>query len=261
MRILVELVFLLIATPLSLFGQEKNPSEFPVLSYKTLAVKDLNARIDIGEKKNEEWVFNPMLMAMKFHKVSEVRFVDIKQKNDRAECPLRSVITIVEEGFLDDQMRGRWTEFHLERKDCAKAWKVKELRQAYLCGLEGSREVFLKDICPEMKSGKVTDVRVKMSPESVEIPCDYFPYTLDVKFKITVDSPATVLFQRIRSDGAKALPEEIIFQEAGIKEFEDYYRVGSPGDYWFGVEIIKPNRISKKALSKVRCHKKIEGNN
>lgn len=75
-------------------------------------------------------------------------------------------------------MSGRCKEFHLERKDCTKAWKVKELRQAYFCGLEGSREVFLKDVCPEMELGKVTDVQIKMSPESVEIPCDYFPYTL-----------------------------------------------------------------------------------
>lgn len=253
MKILTGLVLLLIAIPLFLFGQGKTPSEFPVLSYKTLAVKDPNARIDIAEKKNEEWVFNPLLIAMKFQKVSDVRFVDLKQKNDRAECPLRSVITIVEEGFLDDQMRGRWTEFHLERKDCTKAWRVKELRQAYLCGLEGSREVFLKDLCPLTKSGKVTRVWVEMTPSVAEIPCDYFPYTFDVKFKITVDGPVAVTFQRMRSNGATAAPKEVVFSEAGTKEFQDYYRVGKPGNYRFRVSVISPNPIAGESPSKVVC--------
>lgn len=253
MKILIGLVLLLIAVPLSLFGQEKTPREFPVLSYITLAVKDLDARIDIAEKKNEDWVFNPLLIAMKFHKVSEVRFVDIKQKNDRAECSLRSVITIVEEGFLDDQMRGRWTEFHLERKDCTKAWKVKEIRQAYLCGLEGSKEVFLKDLCPLTRSRKVTRVWVEMIPSVAKIPCDYFPYTFDVKFKITVDGPVAVTFQRSRSNGTTPPPEEIVFSEAGTKEFHDYYRVGKPGDYRFRVRVISPNPIAGESLSRVVC--------
>jgi len=243
--------------PLSLFAQDKNPTEFPIVSYKNLEVKELNESISAAEKGKELWVFHPLSIAMRFHEVSDVRFVNIKQKNSQPECPLKSVVTIVEEGFLDDQLRGRWTEFHLERRDCKKAWNITEIRQAYLCGMEGSEEVFLKEICPKLKSGKVTDVWVEMSPDSVEVPCDYFPYTFEVKFKITVNGPATVTFQRIRSDGAKAPLEEIIFSEAGTKEFEDYYRVGEPGDYWFGVEIISPNKVFTKAESVVRCRKKI----
>lgn len=68
-------------------------------------------------------------IALEFHKVTDVRFIDIDQKNDRAECSLSSVITILEEGFLGDRMRGRRTQFHLKRKDCSSAWNIKELRQ------------------------------------------------------------------------------------------------------------------------------------
>lgn len=242
--------------PGCLFAQDKNPNEFPVLSYRNLEVKELNMHITTAEIKKEEWAFSPLFISMRFHKPSDVRFVSINQKNDRAECPLTSVVTIVEEGFLDDQMRGRWTEFHLVRKDCIKAWKVKELRQAYLCGMEGSKEVFLKDLCPETKSGKVTDVWVEMTPPFAEIPCDYFPYTFDVKFRITVDGPVTITFHRMRSDGAIALAEEVVFSEAGTKEFYDYYRVGKPGNYWFRVNVIGPNPVVGESSSRVECHER-----
>ena len=255
-RIIRPMGLLVMISPVSLFAQDRNPTEFPIVSYKNLEVKELNESISAAEKRKELWVFHPLSLAMRFHEVSDVRFVDIKQKNDRAECPLKSVVTIIEEGFLDDQLRGRWTEFHLEREDCAKAWNIKELRQAYLCGLEGAEEVFLKELFLELKSGMVTDVWVEMSPAFVEVPCDYFPYTFDEKFGITVNGTATVTFQRMRSDGAKAPPEEIVFSKAGTKEFEDYYRVGKPGNYWFGVEIISPNKIFTKAESVVRCQKK-----
>lgn len=247
---------IILAFPLSLLAQEKNPNEFPVLSYRNLEVKELNMHITAAEQKKEEWAFNPLFISMRFHKPSDVRFVSINQKNDRAECPLTSVVTIVEEGFLDDQMRGRWTQFYLKRKDCTKAWKVKELRQAYLCGMEGSKEVFLKDLCPDTKSGKVTDVRVEMTPLFAEIPCDYFPYTFDVKFRITVDGPATITFHRMRSDGAVAPAEEVVFSGAGTKEFHDYYRVGKPGNYWFRVNVIGPNPVVGESSSKVECHER-----
>lgn len=248
------ILLVLLILPLPVFAQNSKPDEVSVISYRNLDTKKINMEITSAEKKQNKWVFNPLSIALRFHKVSEVRWVDIKQKNDRVECPLKSVITIVEEGFLDDQLRGRWTEFHLERKNCTKAWNVKELRQAYLCGREGSREVYLKDLCPEINTGKVTDVWIEMTPEWVVVPCDSFPYTFNVIFKISVNGPTTITFQRIRSDGAVAPVEEIIFQEAGSKIFEDYYRVGEPGEYWFGVEIISPNRFFAKTSSKVICH-------
>lgn len=248
----VSLFFVLSMISL-LLALDKGPDEFPVVSYKNLEIKEFNMQIASAEKK-EAWIFNPLSIAMRFHKVSDLRFVDINQKNDRAECPLRSVITIVEEGFLDDQMRGRWTQFYLGREDCTKAWNVKELRQAYLCGMVGSREVFLKELCPETKARTVTDVWVEMTPASADVPCDYFPYTFDVKFRITVDGPSSVTFQRMRSDGSVAPKEVVIFSEAGTKEFQDYFRVGATGDYWFKVKVTYPNKISGQALAKVICY-------
>jgi hypothetical protein len=107
-----------------LFMEEKISDEFPVLSYRSLEVKEFNMQITSAEKK-KVWVFNPLSIVMRFHNVSDVRFVSINQKSDRTECPLKSVVTIVEEGFPDD-MRGIWIDFLLERKECAEAWRIKE---------------------------------------------------------------------------------------------------------------------------------------
>lgn len=254
---IILITLLLMVFPFSLLAQEKNPDEFPVISYRNLEVKEFNIQIIKAEKNREEWVFSPISIATRFHKLdADARFADIKQKNDRAECPLNSVVTIVEEGFLDDQMRGRWTQFHLGRKDCTKAWKIKDLKQAYLCGIEGSKKEFLKDICPKEKSGKVTDLWVKMEPTNAKVPCDYFPYTFDVKFKITVDGPIEVTFQRMRSDGSVAPTERVVFSKAGTKGFDDYYRVGKPGTYWFRVNVISPNPVVGESSSKVECHER-----
>ena len=254
--IVMSSLLLLVLPSFSLFAQDKRPDGFPVVSYRTLDVKKYNKQIIIAEKKQEKWAFSPLSIAMRFHKISDVRFVNINQKNDRAECPLNSVVTIVEEGFLDDQMRGRWTQFHLERKDLTKTWNVRELREAFLCGTGGSKEVIFKDLCPEEKAMPIIDISLEMIPETAEIPCDGFPYTFDVKFKIRANGPGAVVFQRMRSDGAVAPIEKTFFKKAGTKEFYDYFRVGGPGDYWFRVDIIEPNKISRKASSKVMCHEK-----
>jgi len=245
---------LLIFLPSLVFSEDTPPDRFPVVSYSTLDTRDFNRLLISAEKRKEEWTSTPLSIALRFHKVSDVRFISIKQRNDRAECPLNSAVTIVEEGFLDDQLRGRRTQFHLERKGCKKPWMIREVRDSFLCGMPGFNEEFLKDLCPEGTATPI-DVSVEMTPENTQVPCDGFPYTFGVKFSITSHVPQKVTFQRVRSDGAKAPAEEIVFPEAGTKEFEDYYRVGAPGDYWFRVEVLKPKKAAGEASSKITCDK------
>jgi len=141
-------LLLLFSSTSSVFAQSKTPHEFPVVSFKSLSVVELNYKISVALKTKEEWVLSPLSMALKFHKPSDVRFVNINSKSDRAECPQKSVVTIVEDGYLDDSLRGKWLQFHFERKGCNNSWRVKEAREAYLCGREGLKEVFTDRLCP-----------------------------------------------------------------------------------------------------------------
>lgn len=252
-RFVAGLQFLLLFSP-AVFAQDRNPDGFPVLSYKNPGVQAFNNLLISAQKKREKWAYDPLAVAMRFHKVSDVRFVHINRKSDRAECPLNSVVTIGEEGFHDDRMRGRWTQFYLERRECMKPGRIKEVRESFLCGMAGFQDVFLKDLCSKENATPIIDVSVEMTPETADVPCDGFPYTFNVKFIITAHGPGKITFRRIRSDGATAPPEEIVFREGGKKEFEDYYRVGKPGDYWFRVEVLTPRRISGQDSSKITCH-------
>ncbi|MGQ9691818.1 MAG: hypothetical protein ACUVQY_11315 [Thermoproteota archaeon] len=117
MRWVITIIILFLGIfPRYLFAQNKSPEQLPIISYRNLEVNEFNIQIIKAEKNREEWVFSPISIATRFHKLADVRFADIKQKNDRAECPLNSVVTIVEEGFLDDQMRGDGLSFILREK-------------------------------------------------------------------------------------------------------------------------------------------------
>lgn len=139
-------VFIIIASNCN-YVEGKDPDNFPIKSFRNLDISEFNNKVTQAEKNKEEWISTPLSISLKLHQVSTQRFVSIRQKSDRAECPLNSVVTIVEESFLDDQLRGKWIQFHFERKDCLQLWRIKEVREAYLCGIKGSEETFKRDSC------------------------------------------------------------------------------------------------------------------
>ena len=89
-----------------------------------------------------------MMVAQKFHEIFTTRYVSIKMNNDAGEDPLHSVITIIEDGYYDDAVRGLWKQFVLQRKTAADAWQVSEIREALLCGRMNSRAEFTAESCP-----------------------------------------------------------------------------------------------------------------
>ncbi|MDG5814306.1 hypothetical protein QA601_04400 [Chitinispirillales bacterium ANBcel5] len=129
-------------------ANDQRPDEFPVVSYNNLDVKDFNVKITSAADNREDWVYSPVLVVQKYRRISDARFVSILLKNDRVENPSNSTITVVEEGYLDDAVRGQWFQFFLERENSESAWKVEEIRQANLCGRMGSPEKFSKELCP-----------------------------------------------------------------------------------------------------------------
>lgn len=63
LNILTATILLLIVFSTPLFAQDKRPDEFPVVSYRKLEVKEFNMQITAAEKKQDEWVFNPLSIA------------------------------------------------------------------------------------------------------------------------------------------------------------------------------------------------------
>jgi len=131
-----------------MISEDKRPDEFPVVSYNNLEVRSFNLKISTAMNNGEKWVYHPFLVIQEYRKISDVRFVSILLSNERAENPLNSIITVVEEGYLDDSVRGQWFQFHLGRENSESAWNIKEIRQANLCGRMNSPKEFSKELCP-----------------------------------------------------------------------------------------------------------------
>lgn len=128
--------------------EKTQPNEFPVISYDILNTKEFNNRVDLAVKNKEQWVYSAILVAFKYRKISDTPFVSIFIKNNSGEESLSSIITTTEDGYRDDSVRGGWRQLHLERKNSASAWYVKEIRQAHLCGRMHAPKEFQTRLCP-----------------------------------------------------------------------------------------------------------------
>jgi len=115
-----------------------------------------------------------------------------------------------------------------------------------------SGELALAPILPPPLSF-VTAVDVVMDPLKMNISPCVFPVTFDVEFSITTTGPTTVTFYRFLDNGNQAPPESVVFSSSGTQAFQDYYRAGSAGEGWFGVQVTSPNNIQGIGYGKVVC--------
>ncbi len=129
-------------------AEYKRPDEFPVISYNNLETEKFNIKISAAAENGEEWVYHPIMVVQEYRSITDTRFASIVMKHDRGEAPLNSRVTVVEEGYLDDSVRGQWLKFYLECESSEAPWKINEIRQAYLCGRMGFPEEFSKELCP-----------------------------------------------------------------------------------------------------------------
>jgi len=121
----------------------------PVVSYNILETNKFNKKIRKAAQNKEEWVHSPLLIACKYGQAGEMAsLVSIMATSDGGEGSLTATVTIVEDGYLDDSIRGGWFKFYLDRNNTEFIWRVKEIRQANLCGRMNSPYVFSKKICP-----------------------------------------------------------------------------------------------------------------
>ena len=147
MKLLIALLFPVTLSS-SIIAEDKRPDEFPVVSYNNLEVSNFNLKIYAAMNNGEKWVYHPLLVIQEYRKIEDVGFVSILLSNDSVENPMNSKITVVEEGYLDDSVRGQWLQFHLGRENSESAWEIKEIRQANLCGRMNSPKEFSKELCP-----------------------------------------------------------------------------------------------------------------
>jgi hypothetical protein len=99
----------------------------------------------------------------------------------------------------------------------------------------------------------VTDVTVDLSPSEVTVPGCVFPYTLSVKFWITVNGPTTVKYRLSKDNGDAVQGTPQTFTTFGTYAFSESYRLGSVGGHWFQVDVTSPNAMSGRGDAKANC--------
>ena len=105
-----------------------------------------NAEIDAACRAGEGWPNTPEGVADRFLGPSEARSVETKRRNEGAENPKTATLVRIEDGLLDDSVRGTWTELRFRRADCG--WRLIDARRAYRCGRGDHPEAYVAGPCP-----------------------------------------------------------------------------------------------------------------
>lgn len=100
---------------------------------------------------------------------------------------------------------------------------------------------------------KVSNIRVRIEPPSLNVACTAFPLYVTVNADITVNGPVTVAFRWETSEAEAIGADSLLFLETGTQSAFIYYKVASAKDYWIDVHILAPNDTSSRALFKATC--------
>lgn len=121
--------------------------QLPVESFQRLAVDDINVRIAAAVDGGKDWPRDAIRVAQEFLGFTESRSVRMVRQDGSGERPDETTVTVVEDGYRDDSVRGRWTEFYMARAQDG-FWRVEEIRQAYRCWRGSSRNSYSRELCP-----------------------------------------------------------------------------------------------------------------
>lgn len=133
----------------SIACDDRPVDQYPVSSYIEADVTKFNKFLDKSAINDEEWVSNPLLVAIKYIGPPNNRFLSLVREDNYVESSTESVITIVVDGYLDDSVRGAWYQLSLVRtKGVQQYWKIVEAREAVLCARGSVTKEFVMGSCP-----------------------------------------------------------------------------------------------------------------
>ena len=112
-----------------------------------MQLADFNVIIAEIPAKEESWVRDPVRVVLEYLGTPGARSVSIRRCDASGEVATETRVTLVEDGYADDSLRGTWYHFKLERDD-AGHWLIKEGQEAYRCSRGGPTENYSERICP-----------------------------------------------------------------------------------------------------------------
>lgn len=99
----------------------------------------------------------------------------------------------------------------------------------------------------------VNNIQVQVDPVLMNVGCNAFPQTVEVKAQITANGPTLVTWRWETSAGDVSEPETLLFESEGTKEVQTLLSVWNANDYWVNLHVLIPNDRSEGAIFKVTC--------
>lgn len=142
MKILVSLITVALAAGSTSPANEPPHADSPqhaapvVDSFLLEDLEDINAGIQRAADADEDWVADPVRIAMNVVEqgpdaIEERRYLNVIFEG-QGERPRACTVTVVTDGYQDDSMRGEWCRFAMSRADDGQ-WRVDEFRHAWRC--------------------------------------------------------------------------------------------------------------------------------
>jgi hypothetical protein len=117
-----------------------------VSSYENLEIAKFRQLVLSSVANGELWVKDALQVALRFVGTFEGKLQQITRRNNSAELASKVEIVIVEEGYLDDSVRGAWYQLKLE-KEPRNVWQLVTAKKAWRCYPGRGHDDFSKRPC------------------------------------------------------------------------------------------------------------------
>jgi hypothetical protein len=112
-----------------------------------MQLADFNAIIAEIPVREESWVKDPVRVVLEYLGTPGARAVSIRRCDASGEAATETGVSLVEDGYADDSLRGIWYHFRLERDDAGR-WLITEGREAYRCWRGDHTKSYSEMNCP-----------------------------------------------------------------------------------------------------------------
>jgi len=126
---------------------ELNVKSFSVESSSPIAFAEFNQRLSQEASEGKSWVQDPIRVALEFMGSRHSRRVNIQREDQGGEVAHSTTVIVVEDGYLDDSVRGTWTRFKMKRTD-SRAWRVVDIQRAQRCWRGHHKDSYSAQPCP-----------------------------------------------------------------------------------------------------------------
>ncbi len=125
---------------------DKDLFAVPVISDEEMDTKRFRRLVSEAEVGNEPWVKDALQVAMRFIGPFEGRQQFVMREVANAECADKTTVLVIEDGYLDDSIRGSRYQVILE-KDMRGVWYVVSARKAWRCWPDRGHGEFSTEPC------------------------------------------------------------------------------------------------------------------